>query len=351
MRAEANLLPDDTGLSPSESVALSSIAMGLPTETVTPDRTVSGVINLRVRQERLDVFSLWCDQIGEACQSFPGFVARDVVQSTPRDGLVHVSILLIFENEHSLRRWETSEERRRHLEDAQTQELWDKYSPNELAQTMTLLDGNQPAPWHGLSTSAPPQKPSPPPKWKLGLIIWVCVTASVTAWVASGATPALLDSGWIGVESSIVISLVVAVIDIVYAQSELLMGLRLGPWSVDAWLKLPTVTIDPQPGKGPLQFLRIAASGACSCLNAGCGCFNPPPPTPPNASVLRRLERAEGRLEALRRSHNALFEVQMGAEELLNKTSDALPRLRGTSNADRAAVLSSTDSIMQQARM
>lgn len=328
--------------------------------TLKPEVKVSGVINLLVREARAEAFEQWLQEIYDEVSQFTGFLYRDVARSAPRDGLIPISILIVFEREPSLRRWETSEERAAMLAKAHALELWDE----NRSQAMTTVGGTEPARWNGTSSSSPPQKPSAPPKWKLGLIIWACVSSCVTAWVAGGATLALIrlgGGGYIGAEVALLFNIFVIVVVVVYAFSELLIGLPLGPLSLAVWLKKPpTVFTVATSGGGFANFCRIVAGGTCSCLNVGCGCCNPPPPAPPPANILRRLARAEGRLEALRRTHHALLEGQMGAQELLDATSALVERdsrqqpgrdssrVRVDSQAARSEVASKTNAIIEQ---
>ena len=305
VQAAAELAPPSGVCSPEQSapakieeVAVSStVAPTAPAKK--PAAAVSGVINIHVRQARMEAFELWLSEINASVSSFPGFLYRDIVRSTPRDGAVPTSILLVFEDSAMLRQWETSQERAAHLQRAHELDLWD--FQEDAGVKIETLDISQPVPWSGWNSSgAPPLKPPPPPKWKLALIIWVCVTTSVTAWTAAGATPAMLATDWISFEVALLLCIAVVVVVIIYAYSELLIALPLGNLSLALWLKQPPIVIAVHSGHGCSNCLRVAASGVCSCLNVGCGCFNPPPPAPLPASLLRRLNRAEGRLDALR---------------------------------------------------
>jgi len=158
----------------------------------------------------------------------------------------------------------------------------------------------------------------------------------------------MLETGWISFEVALLLCIAVLVVVIIYAFSELLIALPLGNLSLALWLKQPPIVITVHSGHGCSNCLRVAASSVCSCLNVGCGCFNPPPPAPPPAALLRRLNRAEARLDALRRTHAALLEGQMGSEEMLEATSSLAGRSRGDTRTYRNNVATNTEQIMRQ---
>lgn len=121
----------------------------------------------------------------------------------------------------------------------------------------------------------------------------------------------MIATGWFGPESCLLIVLCLVVTTIIYGYSELLVLLPLGRLSPSRWLKSPPTVITVSSGKGAANFFRVVASGCCSCLNTGCGLFNPPDPSPPPPALMKRLTRAEGRLEALKRHQYSLLQVRV----------------------------------------
>ena len=276
--------------------------------------SVSGVISMGVRTEAVQDFDIWLEEIGRDVEQFVGFQARDIARSKPRGTVVPVSVLLFFDNSANLRRWEASDERAAHLHRAKELNLFAK--PDQVAIEVRAED-DEPTRWV-TSASGPTDaaaKPLPPPKWRLVCVTWFCVFTSVYTLEGAEVMPNMLKTGWIPFEVALLLILFLVVSIIIYGYSELVINLPLGPLSISRWLKSPRLDISVHSAAGGTSApLRVVASAVCSCLTDGCGCCNPPPPPPPPASLLRRLERAEGRLEALRRHQHKAIRAQSGAD-------------------------------------
>ena len=257
--------------------------------------------------------------------TFPGYLCADYLESPPKGDppTIAVSVLLRFASRVDLQNWETSSERAEWLAKAREQKILQGHTPCIKVQRDGVpieLDANL------LQAFAPPARPSPPPKWRLSLLIYFCVTTCVWAWVTSGATPAMMASG-VASEIAVIPSLLVVVGVIVYAYSEVLQELPLGPLSIGRWLKSPHTTISAGHGGGLLGCLRTSAAGVCECCVHGSALFNPPPPPPPPAKLMRRLSRVEGRLEALKRHQHHLLRAAYGDDGMREMEAKALRRM------------------------
>lgn len=276
--------------------------------------SISGVISMDVRTEAVQSFDTWLDEIGRDVEQFVGFRGRDIARSAPRGTVVPVSVLLFFDSSTNLRRWEASAERAAHLLRAKELNL---FAHPEQVAIEVRADDDGPTRWvtSASGSTDATAKPLPPPKWRLVCVTWFCVFTAVYTLDGAEVMPNMLKVGWIPFEVALLLILFLVVSVIIYGYSEWLINLPLGPFLIGRWLKSPRLTIPLHPTMdGTSMSLRVVASAICSCLTDGCGCCNPPPPPPPPTSLLRRLERAEGRLDALRRHQHKAIRAQSGAK-------------------------------------
>ena len=276
-----------------------SVELPSPDDDKARPNAVCGILSLKYPQAQSVAFHTWLAGIEAEAASFPGWLDHDVVESKPSsDELVSVSVVIRYATREQLRQWEMSDERSWWVAKAKQEKLVSYYSK------MSCQSDDLVVAWHDadLHASRPPARSAPPPKWRLSVIIWLCVTSCVETWTGAQATPALLATGTVGPELALLLCIVVVVSVIVFAYSELLTELPLGSprLSLSVWLKQPTLTVAVGTGDGCTGCLRTVAAATLECCTHGCSLFNPPPPPALPASVMRRLARTEGRLEALK---------------------------------------------------
>ena len=267
---------------------------------------VSGVINLRVRATKLAAWEEWLRAITSELRLFPGYRDTDTIQGVQEGSAgVPFSVVLIFDTEADLRRWETSDERSELLRRAHELDLF------ENAEVKIRVQGSdRSVEWERPDDDAsPPPKPAPPPKWRLFLVLWICVATSNVFQTGAGLFPALRDAG-IGYPEAVLVSITPVVVIVVYALSELLTDLPLGPLSVARWLRSPAPSVDTSGARGMASVPRVVAAMAIDFLNSGCGCFNPVPEGEATARLSRQLSKVERRLEALKRHQHELLRAR-----------------------------------------
>ena len=130
------------------------------------DPPVTAVASRRVKPGREGEFEEWVSGIMAAANRFPGYMGSDVFRpSDPDDD--EYRIVFRFDHESSMRAWETSEERRRWLEESRP-----LLQEDEKVRVLTGLET-----WFTL-----PSKPAeaPPPRYKMAVVTWLAVFPLIT---------------------------------------------------------------------------------------------------------------------------------------------------------------------------
>lgn len=280
---------------------------------------VAGVVNYFVREERSEEHGAWISGMYSEMQRFPGFVSRDAVYAPPQNGSIAASLVMRFDNEANLRRWESSQERAEHLNRGRQLKLFDETRCRS-GQMQAVAPGDAVS-WDAvrMQTSSKPSNPKPPPKWKLAVIISFLVWVAYIPWIYGEFMEILIPK--VGVHLAVAIMLFTLVVLVVYGMSEFFIGLPLGCLSLDIWLKQPPLISEPN---AQTCCLKVLAWIFCDCLQDGLQCLEPHVPPPPQ-ELLDRVDRAEARLEALKQHQHAVNKAHHGVESLLNSAQDEHP--------------------------
>lgn len=129
------------------------------------DPPVTAVASRRVLPGREEEYERWVSGILEAAHAFPGYLGSEVMRpSGPEDD--EYRIIFRFDHASNLRRWEDSEERRRHLREVRP------LIRHEEVRTLTGLET-----WFTLPSK--PGEPAPP-RYKMAVVTWLAVFPLIT---------------------------------------------------------------------------------------------------------------------------------------------------------------------------
>jgi hypothetical protein len=162
--------------------------------------------------------------------------------------IVGISLLLYFETEADLLLWNSSEERASAVASAVKGSLF--IDRHDAIKDSAL-------PWADISRSessvCSPPTVLPPPKWKLMIVIWLCVAVTALAAVEARTVAGLMEGGWLEYELALFVDLFLSVTMITFGLSPLIFGLHIGGYGAESWMKLPRVKISTEPRK---RFVR-----------------------------------------------------------------------------------------------
>jgi antibiotic biosynthesis monooxygenase (ABM) superfamily enzyme len=130
------------------------------------DPPVTAVASRRVRPGREEEFEQWTSGILAAANGFSGYLGSEVLRPAgPEDD--EYRIVFRFDHASNLKRWESSEERRRWLREVK---------PLVREENVRVLTGLET--WFTL-----PQRPGEPapPRYKMAVITWLAVFPLITA--------------------------------------------------------------------------------------------------------------------------------------------------------------------------
>ncbi len=130
------------------------------------DPPVTAVASRRVKPGREEEFEQWTSGILAAANGFSGYLGSEVLRPAgPEDD--EYRIVFRFDHASNLKRWESSEERRRWLREVK---------PLVREENVRVLTGLET--WFTL-----PQKPGEPapPRYKMAVVTWLAVFPLITA--------------------------------------------------------------------------------------------------------------------------------------------------------------------------
>lgn len=118
----------------------------------------------------------------------------------------------------------------------------------------------------------------PPPKYKLFLIIWICVLSVNLVNVLAGGSRDLIGYG-LAFSAATFLGLCHQMVVIIYALAPFLMSL----YAIERWIKSPRCRVEEM-------------TPVYSILDQGLQIFAAPPKEKPPPEILSRLDRLEGTL-------------------------------------------------------
>lgn len=173
---------------------------------------------------------------------------------------VGVSILLHFESDEDLLRWNSSTVRLSKIEAAKKLGL---FADRRVGIKDKAVPFVQITRFESSACKSP--RVLPPPKWKLWLVIWGCVATTSLAASEAAVARGLRHGGWLEYEPALFIQLLLTVTLIIFAYSPLLISINIYGFGLAAWLKLPRLKVSTKPGK---RYKPPNHTRTCSLLRA-----------------------------------------------------------------------------------
>ena len=271
---------------------------GKPNEEATFD----AVINIIVPNSKKKYFREWLIDTHEAISSFSGFIARHVHSIASNDQYTEYVLVLVFNSLEHFQAWQDSSERRNRVNALHKKKI-KSVVMNTYGGNCESLDGMgrvvssdfasqlecKPARISLQNSAIEIPKPLPPPKWKLTIILIVCVYIMVVVTILSKQGVVLAKQGLpVGLITFIGVGQIVLVL--VYTLLPLVMGIPV----IAKWLRQ---TRPPVSSMHPL--VRTLDQGfAMFALK-----MEPKVPS----EILRRIDKLESNIERLRASNHKLF--------------------------------------------
>jgi len=194
------------------------------------------------------------------------------------------------------------------------------------------------------------QRPLPPPKWKLSVVIWFCVyTCNLVQHEASMAAR-FSDGGWLELVPLIIAQLSVTVPFILYVYLPFLVSLQYRGLGLGPWLKMPHWQ-PPTPYLGGVRgFFCVVFAVLVEVANMGLALFNAPVDTTARreeiTKLTKRLNKVQGRLDALKQRQYEGFHALQGGEPV--GTAGTGGSAGGDTRGGTGASTAGSDAVLRQ---
>jgi antibiotic biosynthesis monooxygenase (ABM) superfamily enzyme len=271
------------------------LEMQAPTKT-----SYDAAINIIVPNSELTFFNEWIAEIREVVSSYTGFLNRQVHPISSQGGYTEYVVVLVFDSYKNYAIWMDSEDRISRVQQLSQREIkasvMNTYGGNLRGSKETgggVYDATTPEPTRFAlqNSSIKIPRPLPPPKWKLTLLIVVCVYGVLLVTISSGQVEVMAQAGLpSGFITFILLCQIVPVL--MYSLIPLLNAIPF----VSKWLKYR----NPSTPEEMTPIHRVFDQGLAIFAAKENGSKLPSP------DLTRRLERLESNVTRLRSVCNTL---------------------------------------------
>jgi len=296
------------------------------TPALGPNRSVSNFQGLSTAQVVLHVsashkneWRQWRKDVREVSRHFPGFRVMQILDLGQRDEVTRTVVVVAkFTSYHYLRNWTESIEWKDCLEKARKSGLVVD-DDNSQGRVEILASDGEIIDLSGLRRPTavhPKAAVESPPKYRIFAVIYLGAIPWLLLYIYVDILGKLTE--WLGDHVfAIFIYLYIFVFFMVYSTTPLLLRLAFGKW-----VHMPRV-------QGWVRHKIPVLSSVWLQLENGVGLFQRTPPRP-HAQLVSRLEREEGRVEALRETAFRSQDRVKRLEVALTQSVAATERLRRT---------------------
>eukprot|EP00602_Paraphysomonas_sp_CaronLab_P003734 CAMPEP_0185033938 /NCGR_PEP_ID=MMETSP1103-20130426/23366_1 /TAXON_ID=36769 /ORGANISM="Paraphysomonas bandaiensis, Strain Caron Lab Isolate" /LENGTH=440 /DNA_ID=CAMNT_0027570389 /DNA_START=66 /DNA_END=1388 /DNA_ORIENTATION=+ len=258
------------------------------------DKRYNGVIQVFIPQHYQQVFeNEWLPDIYDTVISYRGFRKRHVLKLSTSDNYIEYAVILGFDTLNDYTDWVTSSDRLQRVKKlknigAFVYKLNDYGGRVQKGAPVESSGNTKPSRISLQNTVSNRPTPRPPAKWKLSIIIVVCIFCALLVVGSGGSITVMRDAG-IPLGAVYMLTLMHIIPVLIYSMLPLLMGIQF----VNNWLR------HPRPPASELHPLLAV-------LDQGLQMFAPAPVSPVPPAVMQRLNKLEQRLELIRKMNHSL---------------------------------------------